>query len=58
MANFFWSTNGYQILCDDRPQLLKGFCYSPVPIGGTFEWEPFGDFLIPYWNKIYTAICR
>lgn len=53
MANFFWSTNGYQILCDDRPQLLKGFCYSPVPIGGTFEWEPFGDFLIPYWNKIY-----
>jgi hypothetical protein len=53
MANNFWSTKGYQILCDDRPRWLKGFCYSPVPIGGSFAWEPYGDFFIRYWQNIY-----
>ncbi len=60
IANIGWlihmtkySTDGYRILCDGNNVWIKGFCYSPVPIGGTFEWEPYGDFLTDYWQSIY-----
>ncbi|MCP4329911.1 MAG: hypothetical protein GY791_15905 [Alphaproteobacteria bacterium] len=48
-----YTTDGYRILRDGSNVWVKGFCYSPVPIGASFDWEPFGDFFIPYWQSIY-----
>lgn len=51
MAKF--TTRDREILCDGAPFLAKGVCYSPIPIGGSFDWVPFGDFFVEYWKSIW-----
>jgi len=48
-----YTTDGYKILRDGENFWAQGICYSPTPIGASFEWEPFGDFFIPYWQSIW-----
>jgi hypothetical protein len=53
MATSKFTTRDREILCNGTPFVAKGVCYSPVPIGGTFEWEPFGDVFVEYWKSIW-----
>ncbi len=36
-------TNGYKLLIDGKPFLIKGVCYSPIPIGKDYEYNFWGD---------------
>ncbi|MGD9015542.1 MAG: hypothetical protein PVI33_05930 [Candidatus Omnitrophota bacterium] len=33
----------YQLLVDNKPYIIKGVCYSPVPIGQNHEYDLFSD---------------
>ena len=35
--------NGYRLLVDGKPFLIKGVCYNPVPIGKDYEYNFWGD---------------
>ena len=36
-------TNGYRLLVDGKPYLIKGACYNPIPIGKDYEYNFWGD---------------
>src|SRR3989338_1729261 len=36
-------TNGYQLLVDGKPYLVKGVCYNPIPVGKDYEYNFWGD---------------
>ncbi|MBI2095685.1 MAG: hypothetical protein HYT89_05915 [Candidatus Omnitrophica bacterium] len=36
-------TDGYRLLVDKKPFLVRGVCYSPVPIGKDYEYNFWGD---------------
>ena len=40
--------NGYQLLVDGKPYLIKGVCYSPIPIGKDYEYNFWGDLNKPW----------
>jgi hypothetical protein len=35
--------NGYQLTVNGKPMVIKGVCYSPVPIGKDYEYNWWGD---------------
>lgn len=35
--------NGYQLVVNGKPYLVKGFCYEPIPIGKDYEYNYWGD---------------
>ncbi len=40
--------NGYQLQINKKPFLIKGVCYSPVPIGKDYEFNFWGDSSKPW----------
>ena len=36
-------SNGYKLLLDGKPFLIKGVCYSPIPVGKDYEYNFWGD---------------
>ena len=36
-------SDGYKLLIDGKPFLIKGVCYSPIPIGKDYEYNFWGD---------------
>lgn len=44
---------GKQLYVDGQPFYVKGLCYSPVPIGETIEYPPFGDYFISDYAYIW-----
>lgn len=36
-------SEGYKLIIDGKPTLIKGVCYSPVPIGKDYEYNWWGD---------------
>lgn len=44
---------GKQLYVDRKPFYVKGLCYSPVPIGETIEYPPFGDYFISDYAYIW-----
>ena len=40
--------NGYKLLIDDKPFLIKGVSYSPVPAGKDYEYNFWGDAAKPW----------
>ncbi len=51
--NSRWRVAGQQIMLNGRPFFVKGVNYSPTPVGGTFNWSPFGDWFTWPWHDIY-----
>jgi hypothetical protein len=41
-------TDGYKLLVNGKPFLVKGVCYSPVPIGKDYEFNFWGDAARPW----------
>ena len=37
------TTNGYRLLLDGKPYLIKGVCYNPIPIGKDYEYNFWAD---------------
>ena len=35
--------DGYKLLVDGKPFVIKGVCYSPVPVGKDYEYNFWGD---------------
>lgn len=35
--------NGYKLLVDSKPFIIRGVCYSPIPIGKDYEYNYWGD---------------
>ena len=35
--------NGYKLLMDGKPFVIKGVCYNPIPIGKDYEFNFWGD---------------
>ena len=35
--------NGYGLLVDGQPLLIKGVCYNPIPVGKDYEYNFWGD---------------
>eukprot|EP00966_Prymnesium_polylepis_P306537 7083399-Prymnesium_polylepis.1 len=44
---------GRQLLLDGKPTLLKGVCYSPVPINESVYFEPYGDYFTTDFSFIW-----
>ncbi|MGY8524415.1 hypothetical protein [Paracidovorax citrulli] len=42
-----------QILRNGQPFFAKGICYSPQPIGATFDRQPWGDFFSDFWQPVF-----
>ena len=42
-------TNGYRLLVNKEPFVIKGVCYSPIPVGKDYEYNFWGDPAKP-WN--------
>ncbi len=40
--------SAYRLTVDGEPYLIKGFCYSPVPIGKDYEYNFWGDGTKPW----------
>ena len=36
-------TDGYKLLVDKTPYLIKGVCYNPIPVGKDYEYNFWGD---------------
>src|SRR3989338_10353084 len=36
-------TDGYKLLVDRKPYLIKGACYHPIPVGKDYEYNFWGD---------------
>ncbi len=34
---------GYQLLVDGKPYVVRGVCYSPIPVGKDYEYNFWGD---------------
>jgi hypothetical protein len=45
---------GRGITLNGQPFFACGVAYAPVPWGGDPNWPPFGDFMFPPWNGIWT----
>jgi len=47
-GNTVWTvgSGGVLLLNGSRAPLIKGVVYSPTPIGGTYDFEPHGDFYL------------
>ncbi len=52
-ATTTFTTEGRDILVNGQKFYAKGACYSPVPVGGTYNWVPFGDFFTDPWEVIW-----
>ena len=37
------SDDGYRLLVDGKPYVVRGVCYSPVPVGKDYEFNFWGD---------------
>lgn len=37
------SQNGHRLIVDGKPYLIRGVCYSPVPVGKDYEYNFWGD---------------
>jgi len=37
------AANGYQLLVDGKPFVVRGACYSPIPVGKDYEYNFWGD---------------
>lgn len=44
---------GMQLYVDGAPFYIKGLCYSPVPIGESPQFPPFGDYFISEYAYIW-----
>ena len=44
---------GRQLIIDGKPTLLKGVCYSPVPINQSVYFEPYGDYFTADYSFIW-----
>ncbi|MEW6347500.1 MAG: hypothetical protein AB1646_00430 [Thermodesulfobacteriota bacterium] len=51
--NSRWRVSDQQIMLNGRPFFVKGVNYSPTPVGGSFNWSPFGDWFTARWHDIY-----
>lgn len=40
--------NGYKLLLNGKPYVIKGVCYNPVPIGKDYEYNYWGDMNKPW----------
>lgn len=49
-----FEAKGRQILRNGEPYFAKGMCYSPQPIGASFDGEPWGDFFSDFWQPIFS----
>lgn len=38
-----YGDGGYMFKIDDKPFLVKGFCYNPIPVGKDFEYDFWAD---------------
>lgn len=43
-------TNGYKLIVNGKPFMVRGVCYNPVPIGKDYEFNFWGDPAKP-WQK-------
>lgn len=41
------------VTVNGAPFFGRGVCYSPVPWGGSPNWEPYGDFMFSTWSGIW-----
>ncbi len=41
-------TDGYKLLVNGKPSLVKGACYSPIPVGKDYEYNFWGDASKPW----------
>ncbi|MBY4897206.1 hypothetical protein [Cupriavidus sp. AU9028] len=48
-----YETRGREILRNGQRFFAKGMCYSPQPIGTSFDGEPWGDFFSDFWQPIF-----
>jgi hypothetical protein len=48
-----WTVSGRTILLDGKPFFAKGVNYSPTPVGGSYNWDPFGDWFTRAWHQVY-----
>lgn len=48
-----WTVSGRTILLDGVPFFVRGVNYSPTPVGGSFNWSPFGDWFTRPWREIH-----
>ena len=44
---------GRQMLMGDEPFLIRGMCYSPVPINESVYFAPYGDYFTPDYSFIW-----
>ena len=44
---------GRQFIKDGHPFLVRGICYSPVPINSSVYWDPHGDFFTVEYSFIW-----
>lgn len=47
------TVEGRNIKVNGKDFFVKGVNYSPTPIGGSPNWDPFGDWFQSYWSSIY-----
>ena len=40
--------DGYRLLIDGKPFVVRGVCYSPVPIGRNYDYNFWGDLRKPW----------
>ena len=44
---------GRQLIVNNKPFLVKGICYSPVPINASVYWDPLGDYFTEEYSYIW-----
>jgi hypothetical protein len=44
---------GRQLIVNNKPFLVKGICYSPVPINASVYWDPLGDYFSEEYSYIW-----
>lgn len=44
---------GRQLILDGKPSLLRGVCYSPVPINESVYFAPYGDYFTSEYSFIW-----
>jgi len=49
---------GFKLVVDGEPFLVKGICYSPVPIGENTAFPPYGDYFTPEFAYIWRRDLR
>jgi hypothetical protein len=48
-----WTVSGRTILLNGTPFFVTGVNYSPAPVGGSFNWSPYGDWFTGEWHEIH-----